>query len=49
MLYRMLKRLIESGNTEGIEEKIEVFYKANKLSKVEYDELIVWLKGYGSD
>lgn len=40
MLYRTLKRMIEKGNIEGIAEKIDVFYAANKLSKEEYDELI---------
>lgn len=47
MLYRMLKRLIETGNADGIEEKIEVFYKANKISKVEYDELMTMLNEVG--
>ena len=40
MLYRVLKRMIERGQIEGIEDKIDVFYAANKLSKEEYDSLI---------
>ena len=40
MLYRTLKRLIELGRTEGLEEKIDVFYAAGKLTEDEYNELI---------
>ena len=40
MLYRTLKRMIERGNTEGLEEKIDVFYAAGKLTDSEYAELI---------
>ncbi|MBQ6756525.1 MAG: hypothetical protein IJP43_06240 [Oscillospiraceae bacterium] len=45
MLYRTLKRLIERGQTEGLEEKIDVFYAAGKLTDEEYDELIRMLHG----
>lgn len=48
MLYRMLKRLIETGNIDGIEEKIEVFYQANKISKEEHDKLIAMLNETGA-
>ena len=40
MLYRTLKRLIEMGNTEGIEDKIDIFFAAGKITKEEYDSLI---------
>lgn len=40
MLYRTLKRMIEKGNTTGIEEKIDIFYAAGKLTESEYTELI---------
>ena len=43
MLYRTLKRMIERGQTEGLEEKIDVFYAAGKLTEAEYNELIVLL------
>lgn len=43
MLYRTLKRMIERGNTEGMAEKLDVFYAADKISKEQYDELIVML------
>ncbi len=45
MLYRVLLRMIERGQVEGIEEKIDVFYAAGKLTEAEYNELINLLKG----
>ncbi len=39
MLYRVLKRMIERGQTEGIEQKIDVFYAAGKITDSEYNEL----------
>ena len=43
MLYRTLKRMIEKGLTEGISEKIDIFFAANKLTEVEYNELVSML------
>ena len=43
MLYRVLKRLIKAGLTEDLEEKIDVFYAAGKLTEGEYNELIALL------
>ena len=43
MLYRTLKRMIERGQTEGLEEKIDVFYAAGKLTEAEYNDLIAML------
>lgn len=40
MLYRTLKRMIERGQTEGMEDKLDVFYAASKISEAEYTELI---------
>lgn len=40
MLYRTLKRMIERGQTEGIEAKLDIFYAAGKISETEYSELI---------
>ena len=40
MLYRTLKRMIERGQTEGMEEKIDIFFAAGKLTKAEYTELV---------
>ncbi len=44
MLYRTLKRMIERGQTEGIEGKLDVFYAAGKITETEYTELIAMLK-----
>ena len=43
MLYRVLVRLIESGQTEGLAEKIDVFYTTNKITEAEYNELTAML------
>ena len=40
MLYRTLKRMIERGQTEGMEEKIDIFFAAGKLTEAEYNELM---------
>lgn len=45
MLYRTLKRMIERGNTEGLAEKIDIFFAAGKLTEAEYTELISLLPG----
>lgn len=45
MLYRTLKRLIERGQTEGLEEKLDIFFAAGKLSETEYRELLEMLHG----
>lgn len=44
MLYRTLKRMIERGQTNGLEEKIDIFFVASKLTESEYQELIAMLK-----
>lgn len=40
MLYRTLKRMIEKGQTEGLSEKIDIFFATGKISEVEYTELM---------
>lgn len=44
MLYRTLKRLIEIGNTTDLEEKIDIFYVAGKITTEEYNNLIESLR-----
>lgn len=44
MLYRTLKRMIERGNTEGMEEKLDIFYAADKITTSQYKELVAMLK-----
>ena len=43
MLYRTLVRMIERGQTDGLEAKIDIFYAAGKLTEEEYTELIAML------
>ena len=43
MLFRTLKRMIEKGNTDGIAEKIDIFFAAGKLTEAEYTELVALL------
>lgn len=43
MLYRTIKRMIERGNTEGLAEKIDIFFAAGKLTETEYTELVALL------
>ncbi len=40
MLYRTLKRLIEVGQTNGLTEKLDVFYALGKLTESEYRQLL---------
>lgn len=44
MLYRTLKRMIERGQTAGMEEKLDIFYAAGKISEEQYNELIALLQ-----
>lgn len=43
MLYRTLKRMIERGQTFGMEEKLDIFFAANKITEAEYAELVSML------
>lgn len=43
MLYRTLKRMIERGQTDGMAEKLDIFFAANKISEAEYLELTAML------
>lgn len=49
MLYRMIKILIKNGKTDRLREKIEVFKNANKISEIEYNELILMLTEIGAN
>lgn len=39
MLYRTIKRMIQRGQVEGMREKLDIFYAANRITKDEYLEL----------
>lgn len=43
MLYRTLKRMIERGQIDEIEGKIDIFFAAGKLTEGEYNELMAML------
>ena len=43
MLYCTLKRMIERGQTAGMEQKLDVFYAASKITESEYAELTAML------
>lgn len=47
MLYRTLKRMIERGQVEGMAEKLDIFYAADKLTEAEYTELTAMLNEEG--
>ena len=40
MLYRTLKRMIERKQTQGMEEKLDIFLAASKITAEEYTELM---------
>lgn len=43
MLYRTCKRMIERGNLEDMEIKLDIFFAAGKLTEAEYTELLALL------
>lgn len=45
MLYRTLKRMIERGNTDGMAEKLDIFFAADKITEEQYNELSAMLVG----
>lgn len=49
MLYRTLKRLIENGQSDALEEKLDLFYALDKLTETEYRELTAMLRPTGKD
>lgn len=44
MLYRVLKRMIERGQIEGMAEKLDVFYATGKITEAQYTELTQMLE-----
>jgi hypothetical protein len=49
MLYRTLKRMIEKGNTDGMSEKLDIFFAADKITQEEYAELTSMLTNGGGE
>ena len=44
MLYRTLRRMIERGNTEGMQEKLDIFLAADRITAEEYAQLTALLE-----
>ena len=44
-LYRVLKSLLEKGQTAGMGEKLDIFFATGKLTEAEYIELTGMLAG----
>lgn len=49
MLYRTLKRMIERGQIEGMEEKLDIFLAASKITAEEYTELMGMMPNKAAD
>ena len=43
MLYRVLTRMVARGDTEGLREKVDVFYASGRLTDEEYQALTAQL------
>ena len=44
ILSRTIARMIERGDTDGLEKKIDIFYADGKLSDDDYSKLIAMLR-----
>lgn len=42
-LYNVCTRLIDKGKTQGLREKLDVFYAGERLTKDEYEKLCAML------
>ena len=42
MLSKVIRSLIQKGETEGMREKIDIFYAASRLTDKEYTEWTWW-------
>ena len=49
MLYRTLKRMIERGQIDGMEEKLDIFLASSKITAEEYTELMGMLPNKAAD
>ena len=43
MIYTLCKQMIQKGQTAGLQEKLDVYLLANRLSADEYNELVALL------
>ncbi len=47
MLYQVLQRMIGRGQTQGLREKLDLFYAADRLTEGEHQALCALLEGEG--
>lgn len=41
MLFTIIKRLIERGQVDGLQEKVDVFYAVGRITGEQYDKLYI--------
>ena len=44
MIYQICKKLIQMGKREGLADKIDVYYLANRITREQYEELIALIE-----
>lgn len=47
MIYKVVKRLIALGRTDGLAEKVDVYFLSGRITREEYQELMNLLEGEG--
>lgn len=45
MTYKLCKKLIALGRTEGLQEKLDVYLAADRITAEQYQELVELLNG----
>lgn len=43
MIFELCKKMINMNKTDGLLEKIDIFYLANRITREEYEELLQML------
>ena len=43
MVYRMILKMIENGQTKGLRNKVDVLYVAGSLTDEQYNEIVALL------
>lgn len=49
MVYKMVKKLIELGKTDGLADKLDVYLLAGRITEAEYTELVGLLTEGGEE
>ena len=44
MIYQICKKLIQMNRTNGLADKIDVYYLANRITREQYEELIALIE-----